>query len=137
MRLASRLARLEKRREEAQAKNFRIICTSPVDFDLSKSECYRTRERDGWLSECILLEGRLDNLSVEEVERWIESFPIEELDPVGKARQMNTLDSRLARLEIKSDLIETLESRRSGDPSRAHQRQASPSRIAAAGEGRG
>ena len=76
MRLKSRIERLETQRRDVQERSFRIVVTRPFTL---KSTCTRTRLPNGLLNEIIYLEARDEHLADEDFERWVESFPIEEL----------------------------------------------------------
>ena len=76
MRLRSRIERLETQQRDVQEKRFRIVVTRPFTL---KSTCTRTRLPNGLLSEIIQLEGTGEHLTDDDLERWIESFPIEDL----------------------------------------------------------
>ena len=76
MRLKSRIERLETQRQSAQQELFRVVVTSPWATDLTKATCSRMRCADGSLTEVVFLNGSRDGISDEDLERFIESFPI-------------------------------------------------------------
>ena len=47
--------------------------------DLMKSSCTRTLNPDGQLWECVHLTGSGEDLAPGELDKWIDSFPIEPL----------------------------------------------------------
>ena len=48
---------------------------------LANSTCTRKRYADGQLTEIVDLDGSLDDLSEEEIEQFIATFPIEAANP--------------------------------------------------------
>ena len=51
--------------------------------DLEKSECKRTLNANGLLTEMVGMHGDPDGLADGELDRWITSFPVEELSFAG------------------------------------------------------
>ena len=77
MRLAARLHALERKRALV-AEPFRVICARVgKPLSLATSKCTRTRYADGSLMEVVALDGTDTDLSPEELEKFIASFPIE------------------------------------------------------------
>jgi hypothetical protein len=76
MRLKSRIERLETRQQSAQQESLRIVVTGPFATDLTRAACYHTRCANGSLMEVVYLNGSRDGISDEDLERFIESFPI-------------------------------------------------------------
>jgi hypothetical protein len=76
----TRLERLEARRREG--RGIRVITTTPAVFDLSKSWCIRRRFVKGALSEIINLHGMQEDIEDDDLERWIQSFPIEDVSRI-------------------------------------------------------
>jgi hypothetical protein len=76
MRLKSRIERLETQRRSAEQDSLRIVVTAPWPTDLTRATCNRTRCDNGSLTEVVFLNGSQDGISDEELERFIESFPI-------------------------------------------------------------
>ena len=77
--MKSRIERLETQRRDVQERSFRIVVTRTGTLDMEKSTCTRTRLPNGLLSEIIQLEGTDEHFADDDLERWIESFPIEDL----------------------------------------------------------
>ena len=77
MRLKSRIERLETQRRSAEQDSLRIVVTSPWPTDLTKATCSRARCENGSLMEIVNLNGSRDGISDEDLERFIESFPIQ------------------------------------------------------------
>ena len=78
MRLKGRIERLEMHKQDVLAEPFRIVVTTPMAFDLTKSTCTRTRLPSGLLSEIIHLHGMHKHFTGAEFESWVASFPIED-----------------------------------------------------------
>jgi len=78
MHLARRLNALEQRREETR-KPFRFVADGVYKpLHLDTSTCTRYLTADGTLTEVVILDGNSDDLSPEELEKFIASFPIED-----------------------------------------------------------
>ena len=77
MRLKGRVERLETQRRDVLAEPFRIVVTTPVEFDLTKSTCSRTRYASGLMMEIIRLHGMREHIADSDFD-WVESFPIED-----------------------------------------------------------
>jgi len=76
--LTRRLETLECARNIAVKTPLRVIVGGCFGVpDLASSTCRRTRSSDGQLIEYVRLEGCTDEISEEELETWISSFPIE------------------------------------------------------------
>jgi hypothetical protein len=76
--IVRRVGRLEERYETqlSPKKPLRVFVTrAGKDADLAKSTCQRYL-RDGILTEIVQLDGGADHLSDEEIEKFVESFPI-------------------------------------------------------------
>jgi hypothetical protein len=62
-------------KERKQGWRLIISCpTYPLDWE--QSTCNRTRGQDGAVYEYVIVHGGLDGVSDEELDKWIESFPI-------------------------------------------------------------
>ena len=73
-----RLEALECARNVAVKTPLRVIVGGCFGVpDLATSTCWRTRSSNGQLIEYVRLEGCTDEISEEELERWIANFPIE------------------------------------------------------------
>jgi hypothetical protein len=78
MNLKRRLNALEQRRCQVSKEPFRVLIRSVCgEPNLTTSTCQRRLGRDGRLTEIINLDGGRDNFSDEQLEAWIEKFPIE------------------------------------------------------------
>jgi len=78
MKLTARIENLERRRSEVSSRPFRVIvcdCLGPAN--LAKSTCTRRLGPNGALIEIVNLEGDLEGLTHEDLERFIASFPVE------------------------------------------------------------
>jgi hypothetical protein len=75
--LTRRIERLEAQRHSAEQELFRIVMSSPWPTDLTRATCSRARCDNGSLTEVVFLNGSRDGISDEDLERFIESFPIE------------------------------------------------------------
>ena len=74
----SRLKKLERRREAGTGQALRLVVRTIIGpTDLAKSTCQRTLCPDGSLLEIVHLNGNGSDLSEEELDRFIASFPIE------------------------------------------------------------
>jgi hypothetical protein len=79
--LYRRLAKVEQAIAPKQQEGVRLICSSPCSsswkkLDLAQSTCTRYRCEDGALTEIVHLDGDRAEISEEELERFIQSFPI-------------------------------------------------------------
>jgi hypothetical protein len=78
MNLRRRLERLERRAPEKASQVFwvlvRCVCGPP---NLATSKCWRTLSTNGVVTELIELDGGRDGLSDEDLDRFVEGFPIE------------------------------------------------------------
>ena len=83
LRLKGRLYKLEKTLvpEKGPLKRFRVLVDGVGSTNLATSTCTRTL-RSGTLTEIVKLDGSVDGLSDEELESFIESFPIKEATSV-------------------------------------------------------
>ena len=78
MNLKARLKRLERERSQVSREPFRVIVShAGKPFDLTKATCSRTLCADGRLMEVVNLHGSSDGLSEEDLERFIQSHPVE------------------------------------------------------------
>ena len=80
MRLITRLNALERRRRAIAKEPIRVIIGSVCgEPNLANSTCRRTLSADGQLTEIVQMEGAVDDLTNEDLERFIAGFPIERL----------------------------------------------------------
>ena len=78
MKLNARLQKLERQRSQIERGRFRIVVShAGKPFDLATATCTRTLMPDGGLMEIVNVNGSGHDLSDEELERFIQSFPIE------------------------------------------------------------
>ena len=85
-RLTGRLDRLEKALAPHAGKRMRLICCGYFGpTNLATSTCSRTRI-NGVLSECVSLDGCVDDLTSDELEDFIQSFPIQDNDAQPERR---------------------------------------------------
>jgi len=78
MSLRTRLQKLERHRSQIERGRFRIVVShAGKPFDLATATCTRTLMPDGGLMEIVNVNGSGHDLSDEELERFIQSFPIE------------------------------------------------------------
>jgi hypothetical protein len=76
--LNARLQKLERQRSQVERGRFRIVVShAGRPFDLATATCTRTLMPDGGLMEIVNVNGSGHDLSDEELERFIQSFPIE------------------------------------------------------------
>jgi len=76
--LKTRLQKLERQRSQIERGRFRIVVShAGKPFNLSTATCTRTLMPDGGLMEIVNVNGSGHELSDEELERFIQSFPIE------------------------------------------------------------
>jgi hypothetical protein len=79
LRMRGRLNRLERVLVPSKARQKRlrlVICAMTKAADLATSTCYRSLA-NGVLTELVQLDGDRSKLSEEQLQRFIESFPIE------------------------------------------------------------
>jgi len=74
--LRHRLKRLE-RVQAAVQEPFRIIVTGVGRLNLAESRCTRTLSENGGVTEVVWLNGSSNDLSEEELEKFIASFPVQ------------------------------------------------------------
>ena len=78
MKLNARLQKLERQRSQIERGRFRIVVShAGKPFNLATATCTRTLMPDGGLMEIVNVNGSGHDLSDEELERFIQSFPIE------------------------------------------------------------
>jgi hypothetical protein len=78
VKLVARLQKLERQRSQVERGRFRIVVSrAGKPFDLATTTCTRTLMPDGGLMEIVNVNGSGHDLSDEELERFIQSFPIE------------------------------------------------------------
>ena len=78
MNLKARLQKLERHHSDIERGRFRMIVSQAgKPFDLAKATCTRTLMPDGGLMEIVNVDGSGQDLSDEELERFIQSHPIE------------------------------------------------------------
>ena len=78
MNLNARLQKLERQRSQIERGRFRIVVShAGKPFNLATATCTRTLMPDGGLMEIVNLNGSGQDLSDEELERFIQSHPIE------------------------------------------------------------
>jgi hypothetical protein len=78
MSLNTRLKRLERQQSQVSREPFRVVVSrAGKRFDLAKVTCTRTLMPDGQLMELVNLNGSSDGLREEDLERFVQSFPIE------------------------------------------------------------
>ena len=78
MHLKTRLQKLERQRSQIERGRFRIVVShAGKPFNLATATCTRTLMPDGGLMEIVNVNGSGHELSDEELERFIQSFPIE------------------------------------------------------------
>ncbi len=81
MGLHARLKALERQRKESQEPLRVVIRSVCGSANLANSTCRRTLDANGLLTEIVQLDGSLDDLGEEGLERFIASFPIEAANP--------------------------------------------------------
>jgi hypothetical protein len=75
--LYRRLARVQQAIAPKQQEPFRVICSLPwKKLDLAQSTCTRYGGENGALTEFVNLDGDKAEISEEELEQFIQSFPI-------------------------------------------------------------
>ena len=78
MNLKARLQKLERQQSKVSREPFRVIVSRAGEpLDLAKATCTRTLWPNGQLMEVVNLNGSRDGLTDEDLERFIQSFPIE------------------------------------------------------------
>ena len=78
MNLKGRLQRLERHHTDIERGRFRIVVShAGKPFNLATATCTRTLMPDGGLMEIVNVNGSGHDLSDEELERFIQSHPIE------------------------------------------------------------
>jgi hypothetical protein len=78
MSLKTRLSRLEREQTQISREPFRVVVSRAGEpFDLAKATCTRTIMQNGQLMELVNLNGSRESLSDDDLERFIQSFPIE------------------------------------------------------------
>ena len=78
MKLNARLQKLERHRSQVERGRLRVVVSrAGKPFDLATATCTRTLMTDGGLMEIVNVNGSGHDLSDEELERFIQSFPIE------------------------------------------------------------
>lgn len=78
MNLKARLKRLERQQNQVAHERFRVVVSHTGEpLDLAKATCTRTIMPNGQLMEIVNLNGTDYGLSKEDLEKFIQSFPIE------------------------------------------------------------
>jgi len=78
MSLKTRLSRLERQHSQVSREPFRIVVSrAGKPFDLATATCTRTLMPNGGLMEIVNVNGSGHDLSDEELEKFIQSHPIE------------------------------------------------------------
>jgi hypothetical protein len=81
MNLKNRLKTLERQQREVSNNRIRVVVTRVGPrLDLAKATCSRTVWPDGQLFELVKLNSTREGLSEEDLESFIQSFPIEVKD---------------------------------------------------------
>jgi hypothetical protein len=75
--LKSRLKTLERQQRHVLKGSIRLVVSRVAPLDLSKATCSRTIMPDGRLTELVDLHGGDYGLSQEDLEGFIQSFPVE------------------------------------------------------------
>ena len=100
MNLKARLQRLERERSQVWREPFRVVVSHAGEpLDLAKATCRRTLWPNGQLLELVNLNGGDYGLRDEDLERFIQSFPIESYT----ARRIRHVKSSEATQETRSD----------------------------------
>ena len=77
MNLNARLQKLERQHSQIERERFRIVVSfAGKPFDLTKATCTRTLWPNGQLMEMVNLHGGDYGLRDEDLERFIQSFPM-------------------------------------------------------------
>jgi hypothetical protein len=77
MSLTTRLKTLERQQRHILKGSIRVVVSRVGPLDLSKATCSRTIMPDGRLMELVDLHGIREGLSKEDLENFIQSFPVE------------------------------------------------------------
>ena len=78
MNLKARLKRLERQQSQIALEPFRVVVShAGKPLDLAKATCTRTIWPNGQLFEFVNLNGTDHGLSKEDLEKFIQSFPVE------------------------------------------------------------
>jgi hypothetical protein len=78
MSLRTRLQKLERHRSQVESGRLRVIVSrAGKPFSLATATCTRTLMAGGGLMEIVNVNGSGDDLSDEELEKFIQSHPIE------------------------------------------------------------
>ncbi|HEV2174914.1 MAG TPA: hypothetical protein VGR71_15180 [Nitrospira sp.] len=78
MGLNTRLKTLERQQRQIFKEPFRLVVSHAGEpLDLSKATCSRTMWPNGHLMEIVNLHGTDEGLSKEDLENFIQSFPVE------------------------------------------------------------
>ena len=78
MNLKARLKKLERQQNQVAQEPFRVVVSHAGErLDLAKATCTRTIMPDGRLMELVNLNGSRDGLNDEDLERFIQSHPVE------------------------------------------------------------
>jgi len=78
VKLNARLEKLERHRRQVERGRLRVVVSrAGKPFDIATATCTRTLMADGGLIEIVNVNGSGDDLSDEELERFIQSHPIE------------------------------------------------------------
>ncbi|MEP7353988.1 MAG: hypothetical protein ABI824_12220 [Acidobacteriota bacterium] len=77
-RIERRLSQLEHQTQAAAKASIRVVSRCVVGrANLATSKCWRTRCNNGALIELVQLDGGMEGLSQNELDRFVASFPIE------------------------------------------------------------
>jgi len=77
MSLTTRLKTLERQQRHVLKGSIRLVVSRVGPLYLSKATCSRTIMPDGRLMELVDLHGTREGLSEEDLENFIQSFPVE------------------------------------------------------------
>ena len=78
MNLKARLQKLERQQNQVALETFRLVVSHAGEpLDLTKATCTRTRWPNGHLMEIVNLNGGDYGLREQDLERFIQSFPVE------------------------------------------------------------
>ena len=77
MKVKRRLERLEQKRSDARQRFRVVVCAIGRSLNLANSTCKRTLAEDGLLTEVVRLDGSRDDLTDEELDRFVASFPLQ------------------------------------------------------------
>jgi len=85
-RLKGRLDRVAKALAPHEGKRMRVIaCGVCKPGNLAEATCSRAIT-NGCLTECVSLEGRIEDITDEQLEEFIQSFPIQDNDALPGRR---------------------------------------------------